>query len=138
MKIKYDMSLMKYISIFETLTKASVKDCIQEHNSIIFIVAENEIAKAIGRNGINVRKIEGAINKKVKIVEFSDNLLQFIRNLIMPIKPRDIMQQEGIVTIAGSDSSSKSLLIGRNGSNLRFYERIVSRYFKDVAEIKVI
>ena len=58
---------MKIMSLFETLTQAKLKDCIFDER-IIFIVEENQIGKAIGKNGVNVRKIESALNKKVKIV----------------------------------------------------------------------
>jgi len=43
----------------------------------------------------------------------------------------------GIVTIAGPDSKTKGLLIGRNAQNLRNLEANVRRYF-EVKEIKVV
>ena len=41
-KIKYDADVMKIIQIFETFTRAKVKDCVPGEK-ILFIVEENDI-----------------------------------------------------------------------------------------------
>ena len=138
MKIKYDLSLMKFMSFFESLTNTRLKDCFIDKNSLlVFVVEENQIAKAIGKKGVNVKNIKEKLNRKIKIVEFNPHLEIFIANLINPLKAKEIKIDEKIVTIVGPDTKTKGLLIGRNGQNLRNYEEIVNRYF-DIKEIKVI
>lgn len=134
-KIKYDINIMKYMQLFESLTRAKLKDCISDEQ-LIFIVEENEIGKAIGKGGSNVRRLEGLLKKKIKIVEFSADVTQFIRNLAMPLQIKDIIQEENIITITGPDTKTKGLLIGRERKNLDTMKGIVSRYF-DVEDIKV-
>jgi len=138
MKIKYDLNLMKFMSFFESLTNTRLKDCFIDKNSLlVFVVEENQIAKAIGKKGVNVKNIKEKLNRKIKIVEFNPHLEIFIANLINPLKAKEIKIDEKIVTIVGPDTKTKGLLIGRNGQNLRNYEGVVKRYF-DIKEIKVI
>ena len=138
MKIKYDLNLMKFMSFFENLTNTKLKDCFIDNNSIlVFVVEENQIAKAIGKKGINVRNIKEKLNRKIKIVEFNPNIETFVANIISPLIGKEIKVEDNVVTIVGPDTKTKGLLIGRNGQNLRNYEEIVSRYF-NIKEIKVI
>lgn len=127
---------MKYMSLFETLTQSKLKDCIV-NDRVIFIVEVNQIGKAIGKAGINVKKIENILNKKIKIAEFSSNVLQFIQNFIYPLKVRDIKEEDKIITIIGPDTKTRGLLIGRDAKNLNNLKSIVKRYF-DVEDIKVV
>jgi len=138
MKIKYDLNLMKFMSFFENLTNTRLKDCFIDKNSLlVFVVEENQIAKAIGKKGVNVRNIKEKLNRKIKIVEFNSNLETFVANIIRPLTGNEIKVDDKIITIVGPDTKTKGLLIGRNGQNLRNYEEIVKRYF-DINEIKVI
>ncbi len=135
-KIKYDMELMKLISLFENLTTAKVKDAVSAPDKITFIVEENEIGKAVGRNGINVMRIENAIKKKIKIVEFSRDVTAFVRNYIHPLRA-EITEEEGAIKIKGPDTKTKGLLIGRDRQNLNALEGIVKRYF-EIKKIQVV
>lgn len=136
MKIKYDIDVMKFISLFESITKAKTKDCIVG-DRVVFIVHENEIGKAIGKNGINVKKIENILKKKVKIVEFSPDVLQFIKNMTYPLKVKDVVNEDNVITITGADTKTRALLIGRDSQNLVNLKNIVKRYFP-VEGIKVV
>ncbi len=137
-KIKYDINLMKYMQLFESLTRAKLKDCIsnEEEGQLIFIVEENEIGKAIGKKGSNVRRLEGLLNKKIKVVEFNQDVKQFIINFVMPLRIKDIAEENSVITMTGSDTKTKGLLIGRERKNLDILKSVVRRYF-DIEDIKV-
>jgi N utilization substance protein A len=135
-RIKYDMNLMKYISLFESLTNTKVKDCVA-NEKLLFIVQEGHIGKAVGKQGINVKKIEGILKKDIRIVEFSENLIQFIQNMIYPLRASNIEEDQGTVTITGPDTKTKGLMIGREGKNLNYLKDIVKRHFS-VEDIKVV
>ncbi|MBU0536307.1 MAG: NusA-like transcription termination signal-binding factor [Nanoarchaeota archaeon] len=139
-KIKYDISLMKFMSLFENITHARVKDCFidEKLNSLVFIVQPGEIGKALGKNAVNIRILESKLNKKVRVIEFNPEKLEFIRNMVMPLRVNDVTEDEdGIITLIGPDTKTKGLLIGRNAQNLRNLESNLRRYF-DVKEIKVV
>ena len=135
-KIKYNIDIMKYMSLFESLTGARVKDCIV-NDGIFFIVHENEMGKAIGKHGSNLKRVENAMKKKIRLAEFNKDISQFIQNLIYPLKVKEIKEEEGVVTIYVDDRKTKGMLIGRDRHNINSIKDIVKRYFK-VEEIKVV
>ena len=135
-KIKYDFNLMNYIKLFEDLTRAKLKDCIS-NEQLIFVVEEGEIGRAIGKNGSNVKRLEGILNKKIKVVEFSNDVKQFIRNFIMPLSVKDVNEENSIISIVGPDTKTKGLLIGRESKNLNNLKSVVGRYFK-IEDIRIV
>ena len=134
-KIKYDSDSMKLITLFESMTGAKVKDCIA-NEKLIFIMEENEMGKAIGKNGANIKRVENALKRKIKLVEFSSDVLQFVKNMIYPIEVSGIMQEDNIVKIHGKDTGTKAMIIGRERQNINHLSDIVKRYF-DIKEIKI-
>ncbi|MBN2111987.1 NusA-like transcription termination signal-binding factor [Candidatus Woesearchaeota archaeon] len=136
-KIKFDLNTMQIMSLFDKVTRANLKDCIISDSIIIFIVEENEAAKAIGKKGANVRHLERSLKKKVKIAEFSSDIVRFMQNLAYPAKIREAEEKDGILTLTAADTQSRGMLIGRGASILRNFESIVKRYFH-IQEIKVI
>ncbi len=135
-RIKYDITVMNYMKLFENLTHAKLRDCIAG-DLLMFVVEENEIGKAIGKNGSNVKRLEGMLRKKLKIVEFNPDVKKFIRNFVMPLKVKDVTEENGVITVVGTDTRTKGLLIGRDRKNLENLKEVVSRYFK-VEDIRVV
>lgn len=136
--MKYDVELLQTMSLFEKITKARLKDLVWFKDKLIFIVKPGELVKALGKNKVNVEKIEKAINRKIKIVEYSPDKLRFIRNVMSPLRILEISEEEeGVVVIKGPDQKTKGLMIGSKAQNLRLYEDIVKKYH-ELNEIKVI
>ena len=72
-------------------------------------------------------------------MEFSNNVLNFITNLVYPLRINDIaIDDEGIVIVKGKDIKTNGLIIGSRAQNLRNTEAIAQKYFPQVKEIKVI
>lgn len=135
--IKFDANIMGLFSLFEYVTRSKVKDCFESQGRMVFIVPEGEISKAIGSHGINVKKLEAKLNKKVKIAEFNSDVLMFVRNYIMPLRAQNIEQDGETIIITGPDQKTRGLMIGRNGQNLRELEDVLNRYFK-IKEVRVV
>ena len=136
-KIVLDMQTMQTIALFEQLTGAHVKDCVMGDEQIVFIVHEGEMAKAIGKGGQHVRNIEYKLKKRIKIVEFHTDVLQFVKNVVAPLELREVKMQDTTVFLAAKDLKTRGLLIGRGASNLRLFEAIVQRYFP-IKELRVV
>ncbi len=135
-KIKFDADAIKIMSMFEAITKAQLKDCIIYDASITFIVNENEVGKAVGSKGANVKRLENSLKKKVRVVEYSSDMIKFIRNLTYPAEIAEVEEDDKIVTLHAANSKSRGMLIGREANILRSFEAVVKRYF-DITEIKV-
>ena len=138
-RIKYDVSLIKTMSLFETVSRTDLKDSFIDKNELmVFVVDEQFMSRAIGKAGANVKRLESLLNRKIKILGFTPNLLQFVRNLLYPLQVGDISEQAGTITITGHDGRTKGLLIGKNSQNLKNNLSIIQRYFEDIKEIKVV
>ena len=126
---------MKLITLFESMTGANVKDCIS-NDKLVFVVEESEMGKAIGKNGVNIKRVENKLRRKIKLVEFSSDALQFVKNMVYPVEIFDVKQENEGITIYAKDTHTRAMLIGRERQNISHLSDIVKRYF-DVKEIKV-
>ncbi len=131
---QFTKQIIDYINLFETLTKATVKDCFVDNN-VLFIINEGYIGRAVGKKGKNVSMISRLLKKRIKLVEFNNNVEVFIKNLIYPIQGK-IYKDNNLVCIELSNSNDKAIILGRNKKNLYELQNIVNKYF-DV-KIKVI
>ncbi len=135
---KLDMDALRMLSLFEKVTDSRVKDAVDYKDKLTFIVEEGQLWKALGKDRANLIKLEELLKRRVKIVEYRKDKIQFLVNLIHPLRVKDIQEdEEGIITITGTDTKTKGLLIGSRAQNLRATEEVMRMYF-DVKEIKVI
>jgi N utilization substance protein A len=133
---------MRYISLFQDITKAAVKDCIidQENNRIIFLVDSKDMGMAIGKNGLNVRKLKNSLGKDVEIVAYSDNLDDMVKFLMAPARVRSIRlvnsdsKKSVYVTV---DPQDKGIAIGRSGKNVVRAKLILKRYM-DIDNVVIV
>jgi len=134
--IKFTAEEMRYIALFESITGATVRDCIidEENNRIIFVVKEGQIGMAIGRRGKNIRLLERMTGKKHEIIEYSDDPAQFIKNALKPAKVQEVRITErpdgkkmAVVTVYPRD---KGVAIGKNGRNAERLRFLAKRYFQ--------
>lgn len=138
MKKKYDVETLQLMVLFEKITKAKLKDCFTSKDKLFFIVEHGQLKRALGPNKENVQKLVKATNRNIKIVEFNPDILEFVKNVMHPLKMEDINMVDGVITIVGTDTKTKGLMIGARAQNLRTYEDIVKKYFEDLKEIKVV
>jgi N utilization substance protein A len=139
-KIVYDEGTMKKMALFETITNSNLKDFFDDpvQERLVFIVQPGQLWRALGKGSVNVKKLENTFKRKIKIVEFSDDLVTFVKNMARPLRVDDVSEEEGIVTIRHNDMQTKGLLIGKNARNLRNMEENIRRYFGELKEIKVV
>ena len=125
------------MSFFEKITRTRIKDCFIDNNQLLtFIVPDFQIGKAVGKNAVNVKKLENLLKRKIKIVAFNPSAVVFVKNLIYPIKAK-VDQQSNIIIIKANDTKSRAFLIGRNQVNLKNTLKITKKYFKEIENIKV-
>jgi N utilization substance protein A len=133
--IKITCDEMRYIALFESVSGASVKDCIidEEQERAIFIVNQGQVGVAIGKGGRNIHTLERMTGKKHEIIEYSEDPVQFIKNALKPAAVREVRVSErtdgkkmAVVTINPKD---KGIAIGKNGKNAERLRFLAKRYF---------
>lgn len=132
---------LRLMSMFSTLTGISPSDCIidKKYDRLIFVV---EPGSKPPRDRIAKEAMEffkKKVNKDVEVVEYSDDLVQLIKNAL---GPRGIMDVK--VTNRGGDKivivianpKEKGLVVGRQGRNVEKARLLAKRYY-DVDRIQV-
>lgn len=123
-------------SLLEKLTGAKVKDCFIDNDVIYFVVGAGELGRVVGKDGINIRRVQEELKKRIRVIEYRDSVVDFVKNIIYPLEAEEVILQEKMVLIRDHSKKTKSLLIGREGRNLRLINRAVKRFFN--VEVKVI
>ena len=70
-KIIYDQDTMKQMALFESITHAKLKDFYDDpvQERLVFIVLPGELWRALGKGSANVKRLENAFKRKIKIAE---------------------------------------------------------------------
>ncbi len=79
---------MRLIAQFENLTGAGARDCVvdEKFSRILFVINPGEMGLAIGKKGASVKKASDAFGKKVEVVEYNPDKVQFLRNCFLPVQ----------------------------------------------------
>ena len=127
---------MRYIALFESITGASVRDCIlnEEEGNIIFVVNEGNIGMAIGRGGRNIHTLERMTGQKHEIIEYSEDIVQFIKNAVKPANVKEVRITEKSngkkLAVINVNPKDKGVAIGKNGKNAERLRFLTKRYFQ--------
>jgi len=125
--IKLTSNELQYITIFSNLTKATILDCLVTDGRVIFIAAKGELGKAIGKDAIYLKEAKKLFGKQVEVVEKTDDLEKFIRNIfssinINSIKIKKMNDEKGnekyFVSIL-TDPFHRGIAIGREGERIK-------------------
>ena len=136
--MKYDLETIKYINLFENLTGTHVKECLLNKEKLVLIVKAEEIRKAIGKNGFNIKKFENITNKRLKVVAYSDDPILFVKSFIAPIIAKQIELEDDVIIIYVVGISEKGLLIGRDRKNIDILKSVVKRYYKEIKDVRIV
>ena len=134
-RLKLDQESLEISSLMERYTGTRIKDCFQDEETIYFIVAPGEMGKAIGKGGSNIHKAQQEFHKNIKVVEFHENPMVFIRHFIYPLTVEEIAEEGEYFAVRDSSKKTKGMLIGRESKNLQMLNRAVQRFFNK--EVKV-
>ncbi len=135
-RLKLNQEMLGLAVVLEKITKVGVKDCFQDEQTIYVIVAPGDLGKVIGRGGVNIRQVQEELGKKIKVIEFRDKVAEFVRNVIYPLKVEEVLEEDTMVVIKDPSYTTRSLVVGRDGKNLKLINRAVQRFFNK--EVKVV
>ena len=135
-KIKLTSDELRLISLFQSITSATARDCIVDDKMerVIYIVNKGQMGLAIGKGGTTIKQLQNVVAKKVELVEYSEEPSEFIRNIlnsdmINDIKINDKMDgtRQAIVIV---DPKKKGVVVGREGRNAEKARLLARRYFQ--------
>ena len=133
MKVTLDQNSIQSINIFQNLTGSSVIDAITEDDEIYFVIAQGQYGLTVGKNGSKIKNAERVFKKDIKVLEYSENLEEFVRNVIPGIQEFSLKDKIINVKIRPSD---RARAIGKNGRNIKIINKFLQRLF-DIEVLKI-
>jgi N utilization substance protein A len=124
----------KKILFFQQITGAAARDCVEDNEIMVFVVAEGDIGRAIGKGGRNIGALERAMRKKVVLIEYSSDPIKFTENIFFPTSLK-VSIDDKKVTIA-VDNEERKHVIGKEVKKIKLARMLLERHF-GINEIKV-
>ena len=125
-KLVLDNKIIQMIDLFQNLTGVNVVDCVEDEE-LYFVVGEGQYGLAVGKNGMKIKNAERVFKKKIKVFEYSADLMTFIKNLVP--EAEEITQNEKAINIR-IKQSAKAKVIGKSGRNIKILNEILKRHFE--------
>lgn len=135
-KIKLTSDELRLISLFQSITSATARDCIVDDKMerVIFIVNKGHMGLAIGKGGATIRQLQNVVAKKVELVEYSDDPSEFIRNILNSDMINEVKMNERVdgtkQAVVIVDARKKGVVVGREGRNAEKARLLAKRYFQ--------
>mgnify|MGYP003287259646 CR=1 FL=1 len=135
-EIKLTSDELRLMSLFQSITSATARDCIVDDRMerVIFVVNKGQMGLAIGKGGSTIKQLQNVVGKKVELVEFSDDPAEFIRNMLnadmvndVRISDRNDGTKQAVVIV---DQRKKGAVVGREGRNAEKARLLAKRYFQ--------
>jgi N utilization substance protein A len=133
--IKLTTDQMRLMSLFQNVTGATARDCVEDEKQdrIIFVVNSGKMGLAIGKGGVHIKSLQNIIKRNVELVEFDDDPAKFLTNLLnsklvseVKISTRPDGSKQAIVLV---DPRKKGIVVGREGRNAEKARLLAKRYF---------
>jgi N utilization substance protein A len=135
-EIKLTSDELRLMSLFQSITSATARDCIVDDkmDRVIFVVNKGQMGLAIGKGGSTIKQLQNMVARKIELVEFSDDPAEFIRNMLnadmvndVRISERGDGTKQAVVTV---DQRKKGAVVGREGRNAEKARLLARRYFQ--------
>ena len=126
-----DMQHMRYLNLFEKITRVRTRFCFGYNNTIMFAVPKRFVLKSLGQDARNIRKMNEILGKKVKVVPLPHGVKDakiFIQRIITPFDFKNLEVKDNEI-IVNAGLQSKAALIGRNKRRLHEMQKIVHDFF---------
>ena len=133
--IKLTTDQMRMMSLFQNVTGATARDCIEDEKQdrVIFVVNTGKMGLAIGKGGVHIKSLQNIVKRNVELVEFDEDPVKFLSNLLnsklvseVKINTRPDGSKQAIVMV---DPRKKGIVVGREGRNAEKARLLAKRYF---------
>jgi len=127
---------LQLMSLIQDLTTVTAKDCIFDSklNRVILVVDSTQMGLVIGKKGMMIKKLKKITGKLIEIVEYSDDPVKFVTNILNQDLIENIKltkNSNNIQTIiVNVDEKNKGAVVGKNGRNAEKARSLSKKYFQ--------
>ena len=139
---KYNVEILRYMTLFRQVTHIMPLECFLADSHIVFILKKGTAAKAIGKEGKNVKHIKNLLKKEVKVIEEAESVEDLVKNYLFPIHPTKVELEEDetgkkLIIISFRVRGERQTLLGNNKQGLKCIKEVVRHLYPDISEIKI-
>ncbi len=140
--IKLTTDQMRMMSLFQNVTGATARDCIddEKQDRVIFVVNTGKMGLAIGKGGMHIKSLQNIVKRNVELVEYNEDPAVFLSTLLnskliseVKINNRPDGSKQAIVMV---DPRKKGIVVGREGRNAEKARLLAKRYF-DITSVLI-
>jgi NusA-like KH domain protein len=130
---------LNIFSNFERITRVMPSDYLATETSVIFLVSQDSLGKAIGKQATNIEKLKAVFRKRVIIVADSSDVEGFVRNFfgnitIHSVEIRDVMGEQAIMLTI--DEKDRGIAIGRDGERIKAAKAFLKKKFNATVHLR--
>jgi len=130
--IELDDKGLNYFTQFEKVTQVMPSDYLETSGWLLFLVDLPQLGKAIGKKGVNVKKLAEMFRKKVVVIGDSKDPEIFVRSFfnnvgIVNIEIIDVMGEKNIVLTV--NENDRGIAIGREGERIKAAKELLKKKF---------
>ncbi|MEE8255549.1 MAG: NusA-like transcription termination signal-binding factor [Nitrosopumilaceae archaeon] len=136
LSIKLTTDQMRLMSLFQNVTGATARDCVEDEKQdrVIFVVNAGKMGLAIGKGGSHIKNLQNIIKRNIELVEYSEDPTVFLKNMLnaklvseVKMNKRADGTMQAIVIV---DPKKKGIVVGREGRNAEKARLLAKRYFE--------
>ena len=136
LSIKLTTDQMRLMSLFQNVTGATARDCVEDEKQdrVIFVVNPGKMGLAIGKGGSHIKNLQNIIKRNIELVEYAEDPTVFLKNMLnaklvseVKMNKRADGTMQAIVIV---DPKKKGIVVGREGRNAEKARLLAKRYFE--------
>ena len=127
-----NMQDMRHLNLFSQITRINTRFCFTYNGTIIFCVPREFVAKAIGEEGRNIKRISEILQKKVRVIQCPRGLQDvggFIGVIVKPVTFKNLQVTSTEIILTAGNIQNKASLIGRDKRRLLEMQKIIKDFF---------
>lgn len=131
MPIRLSDKARRYIALFERETGVVATDCLVD-DVVTFVVAPDDMSRAIGPDGRTVGELEERIGRDVALIEDATTPDVFVANSLAPaaVYSVQIEERDGeSIAVASIDEADIGVAIGGDGHRIERARHLAKRHF---------
>lgn len=101
---------------------------------------KGDMGLAIGKKGENIRRMQNVLGKRIEMVEYADDMNEFIANIFRPVEITRVEKDQNSNTIIVSLQKKSDLgtAIGKKGANIEKARLLMRKFWGvELGDLKI-